>query len=400
MMERKLRKPLAIRFLVSRVLTLCLLTMLVQVSQAENQQLLAKHGKELFSIYATVKQVDYFTTACERQNSSINTAALENWHAKNQTGRVKEYFRTLSSRSNDVRALIAQAEPAIEMQATQVMAKSGKRFCDSLTGMLQQRSWNPAQQHAQLISALSPGATTKTTNSAPPSSNRRTTKVSAKNAAKIKSYKTRPGAGIPQANIKGIYYWLGGSYSSPYGMMNAEAYFLLLKDGQVWKSPDTPPEDTDITKAQKEHPKRWGKYQKRGDSYELTFPNKKPYKLPLFQLSEMAVNDRIQGQWHARNAASISMTNDFNVQSLKLESLYFDHNGRFEIKKAISAGFTGGSGAAAQLSERNARSGTYSINSYTIELNFYNGKTERLLIFATNDKDIIFIGGKRYKRKV
>ena len=352
MMERQLRKPLAIRFLVGRVLTLCLLTVFVQVSQAENQLLLAKHGKELFSIYATVRQVDYFTTACERQNTTINTVVLENWHTKNQTGRVKEYFRTLSSASNDVRALIAQAEPAIEMQATQVMAKSGKRFCDSLPGLLQQRSWNPAQQHAQLISALSPGASTKTTNSAPHSSNRHTTKVSAKNAAKVKSYKTRPGAGIPQANIDGIYYWLGGSYSSPYGMMNAEAYFLLLKDGQVWKSPDTPPEDTDMLKAKREHPKHWGRYKKRGDSYELSFPNKKPYKLPLFQLSEMDANDRIQGQWHARNAASISMANDVNVQSFKLESLYFDKRGRFQIKKAVSAGFNDGGGAAAQAAGR------------------------------------------------
>jgi len=203
-------------------------------------------------------------------------------------------------------------------------------------------------------------------------------------------------------------------------------YYLLLKDGSWRRSlPPVALEDFDAAAARRGEPKDWGRWQRKGASYELAGAgNDTPQSLRADSVREPARRgETLDGTWEISTAYSTLWS-----VARSHRSVSFEPNGRFSrssgggvvgsVGSAAAGNAVGGSvahdddrssstvgganfggGASRQRpSTLPDRSGTYRLDGYTLELRYDSGRVERLPFCATASRDQLWFDGEELSR--
>src|SRR3569833_3998593 len=83
-----------------------------------------------------------------------------------------------------------------------------------------------------------------------------------------------PGRGLPAQQIEGIYHHWNWMMMLNAGMIDTGADYLF-KNGKVWRHPQLPPEDVDITKAKRVSSADWGSWQRTASVIAIRMPGRR-----------------------------------------------------------------------------------------------------------------------------
>ena len=235
-------------------------------------------------------------------------------------------------------------------------------------------------------------------------------KAAAEAEAKRYKYVTAPGKGVPMSRIEAVvHHYDVEMYSAGVNGMGSnvtdEAY-LLLKDGTIHDGLPVAPDQLDVSLSRRREPEKWGHWRKEGNKYLVAWADKPgQYKpLPGKKVLPGAPGTGLQGRWGTGSSeASIAGS------SYRLWGVTFTRDGRF--KKDNRGGTTNGTfmqqggqmainstyddeGSVTSATNSNIavmrkrrsnpngdKEGTYSINGYSLTLNYDNGSVARLPFF-------------------
>lgn len=195
-------------------------------------------------------------------------------------------------------------------------------------------------------------------------------------AAPASADSTSPGAPIATmlaSQIATVYYHWTQRVDAFQGLVMDDGAWLLLTDGTAYSALPVSLPVFDIARSRREEPLKWGRWRRRGDTYEFSWRNVAGGAFHSARgnpVATSAPDTRLQGKWVSGSSytlpgGSVSMT--------FLPELTLTRDGRF-----IADGET---------------RGTYRIDGYTIELRPQNGPVQRRAFFV--DGDGIFVGGGR-----
>jgi hypothetical protein len=199
----------------------------------------------------------------------------------------------------------------------------------------------------------------------------------------------------------------------------------VLEDGTCTTALPHRLEDLDPVASRAAHPEQWGRWRKRGKTYEVSIggPFEAPPNQKMFQPARRG--ERLSGNWNVASSGTAGSTSFWST-----DAVVFGKDGRFE---ASSSGGMGGTieggrpgestttttirddeGSSSSITSphlgggktrrtgktRADRSGTYSLDGYTLELRYDSGLVERHLFFASPDRrDILFRGSLMWRKK-
>ncbi len=238
----------------------------------------------------------------------------------------------------------------------------------------------------------------------------------------------KPGAGLKDAQIEAIVHaW--SNEQSGMTMQVVDYFYVLLKDGSYYE--DLPPvalSDFDVAASRAGQPRRWGKWRKRNGQFEIApTTNSNAFSAIANQsLREPAKKDeRLDGTWRhasaystpwsvARSSRSVHFTRDGRfeqtfdssvVGGAGSESAGNAVHGTSQTHNDCSSGTMGGGNFTSrstqcQTSTAPDRTGSYSLDGYTLVLRYDSGRVERVPFCARADrKDIWFAGWDMSRQK-
>jgi hypothetical protein len=210
--------------------------------------------------------------------------------------------------------------------------------------------------------------------------------------------------------IKGVLFSWHQTYGAE-GFGLSETTYLLFKDGTCTTELSKSLEDPAASKA--DDPKAWGRWRKQGALFEVAFEGSF-FTPPGQKIREPARRgERLSGKWSASSGGSVGPDAIYWSNS----SVTFSKDGRFETYSSGGSGATSGDttsttvyddegsatavvnpnigGGGKRRSGRTSadRTGTYSLDGYTLELHYDSGRVERHLFHTTPERDYIFFRG-------
>jgi hypothetical protein len=223
-------------------------------------------------------------------------------------------------------------------------------------------------------------------------------------AARYK-FVTEPGKGIAAKDIEALAYrWEQVSVVG--GLEMCYYAYLLLKDGSVHNGLPVPPQDMNVADSKKYDANRWGRWRKNGSGYEFAWGKGDGFKQMsrLNVVSPAQTNQRLQGTWGTSWSVSTGGGGSWSFWGVTLNS-----DGRFEkyrrgghgasnpaaevaagvvyddegSSSTVSGPNVGGGASSKSNKTKAVRSGTYSLNGYTMELRYGNGTVVRLPFFLS-----------------
>jgi type II secretory pathway pseudopilin PulG len=240
-------------------------------------------------------------------------------------------------------------------------------------------------------------------------------------AARFK-YVTAPGQGLQLADIEGIVY--------------REVSYLLLKDGSIYSNLQVPPADLNVADSKKYEAEQWGQWQREGEILKVQWYGTNGFDvLGGFFVQPVQANERLDATYNYISGATIGMPLIGGVTSTSYHSITFTSDGRFEKSGYSTMGSTntvglgpngsltsnyysdeegtvGGtsysgtvgdtsSGVTVTTESTNpnppATTGTYTLDGYTLELRYDDGRIERSFFYFWDDKKTnAVIGGLTY----
>lgn len=199
-------------------------------------------------------------------------------------------------------------------------------------------------------------------------------------------------------------------------MVNRESSYLLFPDGSCTSDVPALLDGFDPAASRAAHPKRWGRWRKSGNSYEVAFGGK--YTRPPKQtvLRGARRGERLAGTWKRSRTSNVGSSSAWQSSTLVLAA-----NGRFERARAGafssnsdvnhpdgevvvsgayddegSIGNVSGTEAGGSVRSRSGRSkadraGTYVLDGFSIELRYDSGAVERHLLGISTDPKHAFL---------
>jgi len=154
-------------------------------------------------------------------------------------------------------------------------------------------------------------------------------------------------------------YGLGGVYVT-------NKVYVLYKNGDIYTSPTKPLESMDISQSKRNNPSKWDKWQKKdGILFVTRSKTGKTYDWKkYFKLRKGTKGFKLSGKFNTSDSF-------VGANMVNASTVFFDDQGRFAWK-TIKGGVT----AWKPIYSKSTSSGTYSINDYTLTLQYNNGKTE------------------------
>jgi hypothetical protein len=199
-------------------------------------------------------------------------------------------------------------------------------------------------------------------------------------------------------------------------MVNRESTYLLFPDGTCTDDVPSRLEGFDPAAGRAAHPKRWGRWRKRGNSYEVSFGGKFAALPKQTVLRGARRGERLAGTWSRSRTSSVGDSSSWQSSSLVLKA-----DGRFERARAgaftsnsnvdapdrevVVSGAYNDDGTIANVSGPNAggavrsrsgrneadRTGTYVLDGFSIELRFASGAVERHMFAISDDPKHLFL---------
>jgi hypothetical protein len=228
----------------------------------------------------------------------------------------------------------------------------------------------------------------------------------------------RGGRAAPAPAVTGILWSFEMDYDPlSSSMVNRESTYLLFPNGTCTDEVPALLDGFDPAARRAADPKSWGRWRKRGDSYEISFGGEK-YSSPPKQtvLRGARRGERLAGSWTRSRTSSVGSSSTWQSNTLVLKA-----NGRFERARAgaftsnsdlnrpdgevVVSGAYDDDGSIANISGKEAggsvrsrggrteadRTGTYVLDGFSIELRYASGAVERHLFAISSDPGHVFV---------
>ncbi len=254
----------------------------------------------------------------------------------------------------------------------------------------------------------------------------------AREAEVERAIRTQAGKGLKPQDLAGVLFsW--AQVMRVGGLQYEETVYFLLKDGTAYENPEMPPEDFNADASRQLQPKRWVRWRKQGDKYEVRGADDRDWqKLSGWMATPGRSNERLSQTFTHSSYASYGGMGGYASQ----KHYRFMPDGRFEQSGYTSMGTgtvqanngfaagsytstgkngtqsvstvsaTGGTatdpavvggGSSNRRNDGAANTGTYRIDGWTIELHRDNGVVDRkLFLFSRDKRDSVNIGGVGY----
>lgn len=262
------------------------------------------------------------------------------------------------------------------------------------------------------------------------------TKLEREKEAEERRFKwvTQPGKGVQMNQIEALVLHYELDYnvlSNMYQQMPKLA--LLLKDGTAYTGLRVPPEDLDLKASRKNEPKTWTQWKRSGKNY-LLLQEGKWNNIGELGVLPASKNEKLTGDFkHMASSYQAGLggttwttfftftpQGKFDILDTSLSSTgILQANNGFSASASSTSDASGTSSAASASSGNGMgeaptvgvtsqnqsdkpnpeKTGTYTLNGYTLQLKLGNGKTERKLFFFFNKKkEDIWIGENLFYR--
>lgn len=195
--------------------------------------------------------------------------------------------------------------------------------------------------------------------------------------------------GTPTVNINTVIMHLeyeAGMGGAIYPVYNA---YILFKDGSIYKHPVTSPADLDMASSKQTEPKKWGTWTMSNDKLILYWPLEKPkYQNSTWEKSSYKnvlpakKNETLEGSFKTLTGGGNTALGG-DVLVVAAANIAFNQQGKFTLAK--TAGVSSGSDVWENTNSKTGEAGIYTLNGYTIELKYNNGKTQRQFFYFYPD---------------
>jgi hypothetical protein len=245
-------------------------------------------------------------------------------------------------------------------------------------------------------------------------------------------YVTAPGQGLQFADIEGIIH-TGENVYTVTGLQFQEATYLLLRDGTVYKNLQVPPNDLNVADSKQYEQENWGQWQRDGEAISVQwFGSNEGLVLDGAFVLPAQSGERLDVSYNNLTGSTIGGIGFGGVVTTNSDTITFMPDGRFEKSGYSTMGSTtigpdlsvssnvysdeegtvGGtsfsgtvgdtsSGVTVTTESTNpnppATTGTYTLDGYTLELRYDDGRITRSFFYFWDDKkDNAVIGGVTY----
>jgi hypothetical protein len=246
-------------------------------------------------------------------------------------------------------------------------------------------------------------------------------------------YITEPGQGLQLAEIEGIIH-TGENVYTYTGLQFQEATYLLLKDGSIYKNLQVPPADLNVTDSKQYEQENWGTWQRNEQGVTVQWYGSNEWlDLGSSSLVQPAqANELLDRSYNNLTGSTIGMIGMGGVVSTYSKTITFMPDGRFDKSDYSTMGSTvtggdfsmntgyysdeegtvGGTSSSSTIGDVTSgvsvtsestnpnppsTTGTYTLDGYTLELRFDDGRVERSFFYFWDDeKTHVVIGGVTY----
>jgi hypothetical protein len=165
--------------------------------------------------------------------------------------------------------------------------------------------------------------------------------------------------------------------------------YILLKDGSIYKHPITSPAYLDVAASKISEPKKWGAWKQNGTTIITYWPTEIPRdqnstweKKSYYNTLPAKQGEHIEGSFKTLTGGGNTALGG-DVLVVASANITFNQQGKFTLAK--SAGVSSGSETWENSNSKSGEAGTYTLDEYSIVLNYNNGKTERRFFFFYPD---------------
>jgi hypothetical protein len=244
-------------------------------------------------------------------------------------------------------------------------------------------------------------------------------KARAEEEARRYKWVTEPGKGLPINRIAGILHNYQTRMDGMGGVTADSDLYVLLTDGTVYNGLPVAPDQWDVSRSRRMEPEKWGRWKRSGQKIIAAWADNPAH---YEQLKGLMVKPGVKGQRLDGRFGTGSSSVNLMGGSYRLWGVTFTKDGRFvkdnrggygsSILSQTTTGtsihstyddkgsYTAASGenfvvgSGKKKPEKNDRSGTYSVDGYTLTLRFDDGRVVRLpFFFGDGDRDSIWFEG-------
>lgn len=211
-------------------------------------------------------------------------------------------------------------------------------------------------------------------------------------------------------NVEGVYFRSAFTVGAGGMMVQDFRPIILFRDGSYYEVEGPALEDMDLAASRASAPRRWGRWQRSGDSFSLTDDKGRPGQARKLQdgwffkafAAEGGGNSLANRYTRVSGGGNTALGGTVMVMSET--DLTFAPDGRF-IRKGSGGGSNSGgwTGVGVSAYSNNTNAGRYKINQYTISMTQPDGSTKRQFFAfgsqknpARIDSDMMFIGDTVY----
>jgi hypothetical protein len=200
---------------------------------------------------------------------------------------------------------------------------------------------------------------------------------------------TPSGKGINKDQIHAVIMHLeyeAGMGGGIYPVYNA---YILLKDASIYKHPITSPAYLDVVTSKISEPKKWGTWKINGTQIITYWPTEKPRdqnetweKKSYYNTLPAKQGELLEGSYKTLTGGGNTALGG-DVMVVASANITFNKQGKFTLAK--SAGVSSSVSVWENTNSKSGESGTYTLDEYSIVLNYNNGKIERRFFFFYPD---------------
>lgn len=177
--------------------------------------------------------------------------------------------------------------------------------------------------------------------------------------------------------------------------------YMLFKNGSIYRHPSVALADLDVATSKARESKKWGTWKMNGSAISVYFPGDRPIdqhqtweKKSYYNIRPAAKGEVLNGSFKS-TAGGGNTALGGDVMVVVASTIAFNPQGKFSIAK--TAGVSSSRDVWENTNANSSQAGTYTLDGYSITLNYYNCKKERSFFFFYPDsKDAFGIGHSIY----
>jgi hypothetical protein len=174
---------------------------------------------------------------------------------------------------------------------------------------------------------------------------------------------------------------------------------VLFRNGDALRKVDALNEPSGLAAHKLAHPNDWTKWRRSGLGIEII--KKDGWKKITYTktMDRLPNGFALQGQYRSLSGAGTLATGGGEAVAA-WSNMNFDRKGNFSTSRGAGASSSSDSGSVVTSGQAPNEYGRYTINGYTIVLNYANGRSERrMIVTEAADPKAIWLDGTGYSRR-